>query len=96
MTPELIETDRDFLIEIDKKVGIKLVAIDECHCVSQWGIDFRPAYRGLGKLRETLRSTPFIALTATATPAVRKDVVKSLKLINPIITVTSFDRFVKL
>ena len=96
MTPELLDTEVgfDLMIEIDKRVGIKLVAIDECHCVSQWGIDFRPAYRKLGKLRELLKNSPFTALTATATPEVRKDILKSLKLKNPIITVTSFDRLI--
>ena len=94
MTPELIETDTDLLVKIDKQIGISLVAIDECHCVSQWGNDFRPAYRKLGNLRQYLKSTPFIALTATATPEVRKDILKSLHLNDPITTVTSFDRLI--
>lgn len=92
MTPELIEIDSDFILLIDEQIGINLVAIDECHCVSQWGNDFRPAYRKLGKLRLGLKSTPFMALTATATSEVRKDILKSLHLKNPITTVTSFDR----
>lgn len=93
MTPELIEHGLDFILNIDRNVGIKLVAIDECHCVSQWGNDFRPAYRKIGRLRTELASTPFMALTATATPEVRTDILKSLRLRNPIVTVTSFDRY---
>lgn len=92
ITPEYINTSPDLLITIDQKVGINLLAIDECHCVSQWGNDFRPAYRKIGKLRKQLKSTPVIALTATATPSVRRDILLSLNLNNPIVTVTSFDR----
>ena len=70
-----------------------MIAIDECHCVSQWGNDFRPAYNKIGKtLRLKFKNVPFMALTATATPAVRREVISSLKLINPLIKVTSFDR----
>lgn len=94
LTPECLESSLGLLEQINKKVGIDLVAVDECHCVSQWGSDFRPSYRMIGKLlRNALSNTPFIALTATATPAVRKDIIKSLELIDPIVTVTSFDRF---
>lgn len=63
-----------------------------CHCVSQWGNDFRPTYRSIGQIRTRLSSIPFLALTATATPMVRRDVCKSLQLRNPLQTVTSFDR----
>lgn len=92
LTPEFIEINEDFILNLNKKVEITLVAVDECHCISQWGNDFRPAYRRLGNLRQVLKNAPFIALTATATPDVRKDILKSLYLINPITTVTSFDR----
>lgn len=61
---------------------------------SQWGNDFRPAYRKIGLIRKMLKSTPIIALTATATPAVRQDILNSLNLIKPLVTVTSFDRFI--
>lgn len=94
MTPELIDVDEDLIVRIDKLVGIDLVAIDECHCISQWGNDFRPAYKRLGRLRSYLKNTPFMALTATATPAVRKDILKLLELNDPIVTVTSFDRYI--
>ncbi len=93
LTPEYLEGTLEFLQQLDRKVGIDLIAIDECHCVSNWGNDFRPSYRQIGKLmRDKFLNTPFIALTATATPIVRKDIVKSLKLIDPVVTVTSFDR----
>jgi len=92
ITPEYIGSVPEFLVRVNGQVKINLLAIDECHCVSQWGNDFRPAYRNIGKLRRQLMSTPVIALTATATPDVRKDILASLNLINPIVTVTSFDR----
>lgn len=74
--------------------GILLIAVDEAHCVSQWGHDFRVAYQSLGIMREWLPNVPILALTATATPPVRKDICTSLKLNNPIETVTDFDRWV--
>lgn len=92
ITPEYIDSSPELLEQINNKIGISLIAIDECHCVSQWGNDFRPAYRRIGNLRKILKNTPFIALTATATPSVRQDILYSLNLFNPIMTVTSFDR----
>uniref|UniRef100_A0A671S8V5 ATP-dependent DNA helicase n=1 Tax=Sinocyclocheilus anshuiensis TaxID=1608454 RepID=A0A671S8V5_9TELE len=73
-------------------VGLSLVAVDEAHCISQWGHDFRSAYRDLWKLKKNLPGVPILALTATASPSIREDIVKSLRLINPLITCTSFDR----
>lgn len=59
-----MEIFSDTLVEINDKFGISLVAIDECHCVSQWGSDFRESYRNIGKLlRNRLRNVPFMALT---------------------------------
>jgi ATP-dependent DNA helicase RecQ len=69
-----------------------LLAIDEAHCISQWGHDFRPEYARLGEVRERLGSPPTIALTATATGDVRQDIVRRLGLIEPSIVVTGFDR----
>src|SRR5437016_9907635 len=67
-------------------------AIDEAHCISEWGHDFRPEYRDLKKLRENFPDAPVIALTATATERVRADIVKQLKLREPRCYVASFDR----
>ena len=58
----------------------KLIAIDEAHCVSQWGHDFRPDYLKLGQLREYFTTSRFVALTATATKKVQDDVIKILKM----------------
>ncbi|XP_074659227.1 bifunctional 3'-5' exonuclease/ATP-dependent helicase WRN-like [Tubulanus polymorphus] len=92
MTPEMVETAPDFLERLHSKIGIDLVAIDEAHCVSQWGHDFRSSYRSLGNVRNTLKNVPILALTATATPSVRKDICKSLRLVNPLSSCTGFDR----
>ncbi len=71
---------------------ISLFAIDEAHCISQWGHDFRPDYRNLRTLRETFPRVPIIALTATATPRVREDIIKQLALREPSVHVSSFNR----
>ncbi len=69
-----------------------LIAIDEAHCISQWGHDFRPDYRTLGQHLAALRPSPIIALTATATPAVQRDIVRQLALQDPAIFITGFRR----
>ncbi len=69
-----------------------LVAIDEAHCISQWGHDFRPDYRTLGQFLPALRPSPIIALTATATPAVQKDILRALDLADPAVFITGFRR----
>lgn len=74
------------------KMKVNLVAIDEAHCISQWGNDFRPAYKNLLKLRELHPKVPFIALTATATPEVLADTINELELKNPNILQKSFYR----
>jgi ATP-dependent DNA helicase RecQ len=68
------------------------IAIDEAHCISQWGHDFRPEYRRLAELREHFPGVPFQAFTATATPRVREDIALQLKLQEPVLLVGTFDR----
>ena len=71
---------------------ISAIAIDEAHCISEWGHDFRPEYRRLSRLRELLPEVPITALTATATERVRSDIIKYLKLRDPAIYIASFNR----
>jgi len=75
-----------------KSWNVTCLAIDEAHCVSEWGHDFRPEYRQLAKLRAALPDVPLMALTATATERVRADIIKHLKLRDPAIFVASFNR----
>ncbi|XP_063232797.1 bifunctional 3'-5' exonuclease/ATP-dependent helicase WRN-like [Bacillus rossius redtenbacheri] len=94
LTPELCVGDygQQLLLDLARRRSITLVAIDEAHCVSQWGHDFRGSYRKLSKLRKLLPNVPFLAVTATATPEVRRDICTSLQLRNPLVTCTGFDR----
>src|SRR5256885_3921968 len=75
-----------------KEWPVSLIAIDEAHCISEWGHDFRPEYRQLAQLREFFPSTPLMALTATATRRVQTDIVKQLRLRRPSCYVASFNR----
>jgi ATP-dependent DNA helicase RecQ len=76
-----------------RRIGVALLAVDEAHCVSEWGHDFRPAYRQIGLVRRALGMPPTLALTATATPAVRDDVAASLRLGDDVERIVgSFDR----
>ena len=90
LAPERMDAGRTLqkLVEI----GVSLLAIDEAHCISEWGHDFRPSYRRIGLIRERLGSPQTVALTATATPDVREDIVRQLALRNPEIVVAGFDR----
>ncbi|MBI4225246.1 MAG: ATP-dependent DNA helicase RecQ [Candidatus Sungbacteria bacterium] len=83
-----VQSFRDFLRELP----ISLIAIDEAHCISQWGHDFRPDYRNLKVLRQVAPGAPLIALTATATQRVRTDIVNELALRDPQIFISGFDR----
>jgi ATP-dependent DNA helicase RecQ len=75
-----------------KNWNVTAIAIDEAHCVSEWGHDFRPEYRQISKLRELLPEIPVMALTATATERVRADIIKHLKLRDASLFVASFNR----
>jgi ATP-dependent DNA helicase RecQ len=75
-----------------KNMGVSLLAVDEAHCISEWGHDFRPSYLRMRAVRERLGAPPTMALTATATPEVRKDIAAQLALRQPTIIVTGFDR----
>jgi ATP-dependent DNA helicase RecQ len=75
-----------------RQSGLRFIAIDEAHCISQWGHDFRPEYRQLGALREEFPGVSFHAFTATATDRVRRDIVSELRLDRPDVFVGSFDR----
>lgn len=75
-----------------KKIKISLIAVDEAHCISEWGHDFRPEYRNLKKLKNFFPNIPIIALTATATEKVRADIIKELALEKAQVFLTSFNR----
>src|SRR5512140_1914277 len=82
----------DTFLERALNWDIAQFAIDEAHCISEWGHDFRPEYRELKKLRKHLPDVPIMALTATATDRVRADIIKELKLRDPRAYVASFNR----
>lgn len=94
VTPELIATSgfMSKLTKIYMRGMLNLIAIDEAHCISSWGHDFRPSYRELSSLRRRLPGVPILALTATAVPKVQKDVKESLNLHDPLVLKSSFNR----
>lgn len=90
LSPERLQND--WILERIKNLPVNLIAIDEAHCVSQWGHDFRPAYLKIVQLKEYFPKVPFLALTASATPRVKEDIMVQLKLDNPQIFTKSFYR----
>lgn len=75
-----------------RDIGVTLLAVDEAHCISEWGHDFRPSYLRVKDVRRRLGDPPTIALTATATPEVREDIARQLALRDPDVVITGFDR----
>lgn len=94
VAPERLLSERflPFLALVKEKIGISAFAIDEAHCVSEWGHDFRPEYRQLRQLRQRYPGVPTLALTATATDRVRQDIIQQLALEQPSIHIASFNR----
>ena len=90
LSPERLQ--QDIVQERIQKMNVNLIAIDEAHCISHWGHDFRPAYLECSILRELLPETPMIALTATATKQVAADITDILKFVTPLVVKDSFSR----
>jgi len=90
LAPERLEGGA--VLDALSRTGVSLLAVDEAHCISEWGHDFRPSYRRIGAIRERLGQPQTVALTATATPAVRDDIIRQLALHRPTIVVGGFDR----
>lgn len=91
-TPEKISVWKYGLEALAKQSLIVSIAIDESHCVSEWGHDFRPQYRQICQLRDWVPSVPILALTATATASVQADIIANLRLRTPLVVRTSFNR----
>jgi ATP-dependent DNA helicase RecQ len=90
LSPERLVSDG--FVEVLKKTGLSFIAVDEAHCVSMWGHDFRPEYRQLGILKQVFPNVAIGAYTATATEQVRNDITEQLHLENPEMLIGSFDR----
>jgi ATP-dependent DNA helicase RecQ len=91
-TPEHLNGNTGFLSQLEKNDKLALLAIDEAHCISQWGHDFRPSFRMLSDIKRQIPKTPILALTATATPNVIKDMCETLKLNDPVLVKTGVRR----
>ena len=90
LSPERLQND--WILDRIKNLPINLIVIDEAHCVSQWGHDFRPAYLKISLLKNHFNKVPFLALTASATQRVKEDVIVQLHLNNPVLFARSFAR----
>lgn len=90
VSPERLKTD--IFIERFKRMKVNLLAIDEAHCISQWGYDFRPPYLEIAQIRQYHPQVPCLALTASATLQVKQDIINKLELKNPAVYMRSFSR----
>ena len=90
LSPERLQSD--WILDRLKNLPINLIAVDEAHCISQWGNDFRPAYLKITNLKSHFPKTPILALTASATPRVKQDILQILKIEDATIFEKSFDR----
>lgn len=89
ISPEKLMAEADYLL---RDMTVSLFAVDEAHCISQWGHDFRPEYAQLGRIRQMFPRVPVIALTATADKITREDIIRQLHLASPNVFISSFDR----
>ena len=90
VSPERLQAE-SFLDQL-REIKIALIVVDEAHCISQWGYDFRPSFLKIANLRKTIPNVPILALTATATPQVTRDIIEKLQLRNPKVFSMSFAR----
>lgn len=90
VAPETLKKDET--VEFLKQIKISFVAVDEAHCISEWGHDFRPEYRRIKQIVKEIKDVPMMALTATATPKVQADIQKNLQMLDAIVFKTSFNR----
>lgn len=90
IAPETLKKDET--IEFLKNIDVSFVAVDEAHCISEWGHDFRPEYRRIKQMVKEIKDVPMIALTATATPKVQSDIIKNLQMNDAVVFVSSFNR----
>ena len=92
VAPEKLSADNGAFLKLLNDVNISLFAVDEAHCVSHWGHDFRPDYLFLNGIKKQFPNIPIIALTASADEITRKDIIKQLNLQDPLVLISSFDR----
>ncbi|GIV56416.1 MAG: helicase [Candidatus Kapaibacterium sp.] len=90
IAPERLESNA--FVEELRRIPLDRIVVDEAHCISQWGHDFRPSYRRIGELSGALGRKPILALTATATPQTRRDIIEQLRFRDPFVYIGDFDR----
>lgn len=90
LSPERLQSN--LFLDFLPRINVNLIAVDEAHCISQWGYDFRPPYLKIAALRKALPNTTFIAVTASATPVVQNDIIEKLSLQKPNIFLQSFEK----